>query len=85
MVPYPHLLAALLWAGGALAAGAAERSAAPRLCPEDAPAGVRLPPRPGCTGSAQRAGPKESAGFRDVGGVKLRIGGQVGAEYGVAR
>lgn len=85
MLPHPHVLAALLWAGATLAAGAAERATSPRLCPEDAPEGVRLPPRAGCAGQAQRRDAVDAPGFRDVGGVKLRIGGRVGAEFGVAR
>ncbi len=67
-----------------LPAAAAERQERPRLCPEDAPEGVRLPPRPGCGRDAARAGAPD--GFRDLGnGVKVRIGGRVGAVYDVRR
>lgn len=53
---HPHILVALLCVGGNLPVEAAERTAPARLCPEDAPDGVRLPPRPGCAGPAQRRG-----------------------------
>lgn len=82
---HPHILVALLCVGGTLPVEAADRTAPARLCPEDAPEGVRLPPRAGCAGQAQRRDAVDAQGFRDVGGVKLRIGGRVGAEFGVAR
>ncbi|MGU3540734.1 hypothetical protein [Methylobacterium sp. A54F] len=57
----------------------------PRLCPEDAPEGVRLPPRPGC-GRAEAAVPRGRDGFRDLGnGVSVRVGGRAAAEFGVRR
>ncbi|GJE42613.1 hypothetical protein [Methylobacterium soli] len=66
------------------AARAGERPAPARLCPEDAPEGVRLPSRPGCGRSVPGAAAAD--GFRDLGnGVKLRIGGRVSADYGVRR
>jgi hypothetical protein len=61
----------------------------PRLCPEDAPEGVRLPPRAGCgraetTASQGRTQGRD--GFRDLGnGVSVRIGGRAAAEFGVRR
>lgn len=70
----------------ALAAGAAqsaERPARPRFCPEDAPEGVRLPPQPGC-GTREKAVRRDD-GFRDLGGIQVKVGGRVGAEYGVRR
>lgn len=67
-----------------LHAAAAEQPARPRLCPEDAPEGVRLPPRPGCGQAAPQA--RGSDGFHDLGnGVKVRIGGRVGADYDMRR
>ncbi len=79
------LAAAFLVAGLASAqAGAADGRAPRRLCPEDAPEGVRLPPQPGC---AATDAPKavRQGGFRDLGGVEVRVGGRVGAETGIGR
>ncbi|MBY0258660.1 hypothetical protein [Methylobacterium sp.] len=86
MVSQRHVLLALLCLGALVpgAAGAGERPVPPRLCPEDAPEGVRLPPRPDCgTGTRRPAAP--SRGVHDLGGVQLRIGGRVSAEYGAGR
>lgn len=80
-------VAMLLAAAVALPAWAGERpghASVPRLCPDDAPEGVRLPPRPNCKAAPRRAA-KADDGFRDLGGVRLRIGGRVGAEYGLRR
>ncbi|MEA1831487.1 hypothetical protein U8607_05260 [Methylobacterium durans] len=64
---------------------AGDRSARPRLCPEDAPEGVRLPNRPGCGREPVRA-PARSDGFVDLGnGVEVRIGGRASADFGVRR
>ncbi|WP_336487624.1 hypothetical protein [Methylobacterium nigriterrae] len=77
------LVAVMLLA--AVPAPAGEPSARPRLCPEDAPEGVRLPPRRGCDRPGGRTATAPD-GFRDLGnGVKLKIGGRVGAEYDVRR
>ncbi|MHB2207054.1 hypothetical protein [Methylobacterium sp. CM6257] len=69
-----------------LAAGAgqaAERPARSRLCPEDLPEGVRLPPQPGCEVPARGPRPRQD-GVYDLGnGTTLRIGGRASAEYGV--
>jgi len=73
------LLDAGAWAGE----GTRPRAARP-LCPQDAPEGVRLPDRPGCSTAPEVRTP-DAGGFRDVGGVRLRIGGRVSAEYGAAR
>ncbi|MDR7038783.1 hypothetical protein J2X36_003554 [Methylobacterium sp. BE186] len=78
--------------GLALAAGlsaghaaAGDRSARPRLCPEDAPEGVRLPSRPGCGREPLRA-PARGDGFVDLGnGVQVRINGRASADFGVRR
>jgi len=78
-------LAAILWIGATLTTVAAERTAPPRLCPADAPEGVRLPSRPGCDREGPARGAEETHGFRDVGGVKLRVGGRVGAEFSAGR
>ena len=85
MVLHSHALAALLWIGGALAVAAAERPAPSRLCPEDAPEGVRLPNRAGCGGTGPEKSVEDARGFRDMGGVKLRVVGRVGAEFGAGR
>ncbi|KQT84883.1 hypothetical protein ASG51_02100 [Methylobacterium sp. Leaf465] len=84
MVSHRPSCAVLLWLAGVLAAGAAERTK-PHLCPENAPEGVRLPPQPGCAAAGPKPAAPDSQGFRDVGGVKLRVGGRIGAEYGFAR
>lgn len=66
----------------ARAAGTPER---PRLCPEDAPEGVRLPPRPGC-GSRGAPAPKRETGVYDLGnGTGIRIGGRIGAVFDARR
>jgi hypothetical protein len=88
--PSPTLAAllwigAILWIDAPLTVGAAERTAPPRLCPADAPEGVRLPLRPGCDRDGPVRGAEETHGFRDVGGVKLRVGGRVGAEFSAGR
>ena len=78
------LLALALAASAAQSAEkAAEKAARPRLCPEDAPEGVRLPPQPGC-GTREGAARRDD-GFRDLGGIQVKVGGRVGAEYGVRR
>ncbi|MER2265649.1 hypothetical protein [Methylobacterium oxalidis] len=65
-------------------AAAGERPARPRLCPEDAPEGVRLPDRPGCGRGPVRA--PAADGFVDLGnGVRVRIGGRASADFGVRR
>ncbi len=74
----------VLAAGAAQAAErAAEGPARSRLCPEDAPEGVRLPPRPGCGTGAASA---RREGFRAQGdGLDIRIGGRVSGDFGVRR
>lgn len=63
-------------------AEAGERS---RLCPQDAPEGVRLPQRPGCESREERPA-RGGDGFRDLGnGTQLRIGGRAGVEAGARR
>ena len=60
----------------AVACATAAEGPRSRLCPQDAPEGVRLPPRAGCdtVTDRQRA---EAGGFRDLGnGVTLRVGGR---------
>lgn len=65
-------------------AGAAERTAPPRLCAEDLPDGAHLSALPACARVTARK--PRSDGFRDLGnGVSVRIGGRVSAEYGVSR
>ena len=79
------VLAAILLT--ACAAGAAERPAPARPCPENLPEGVRLPPQPGCDRTARDADRKaDETGFRDLGdGVSVRMNGRVDVEYGVRR
>lgn len=86
MFPDPRSLAAALLLAGlaSAAAGAGEARPPRRLCPEDAPEGVRLPPQPGCAAASPTKTARDE-GFRDLGGVKVRIGGRVGAEYGIGR
>ncbi|WP_082478727.1 MULTISPECIES: hypothetical protein [unclassified Methylobacterium] len=87
MRPDPRLLAilTLILLNSSAQAGEGARPRAARLpCPQDAPEGVRLPDRPGCS-TLPTARPPDGDGFRDVGGVRLRVGGRVGAEYGSAR
>ena len=78
---------ALAWRAllGPLAAQAAERPVRARLCPEDLPEGVRLPPQPGCTAPARAPKPRQ-AGVYDLGyGTTVQIGGRASVEYGVRR
>lgn len=84
MVSLRPSCAVLLGRAATLAAGAAERTP-PHLCPDNAPEGVRLPPQPGCGTARPKPAVADTQGFRDVGGVKLRVGGRVGAEYGFGR
>ncbi|MDP4024588.1 hypothetical protein Q8W71_18340 [Methylobacterium sp. NEAU 140] len=67
----------------ATAAGAAEAPARARLCPENLPEGVRLPPPPGC--AAAPAAKRRDDGFRDLGGVSVRVTGRAAAEFGAGR
>ena len=79
--PVPILL---LWFAGMVAADAGEQMP-PRLCPENAPEGVRLPSRRGCGSERALDRSARDQGFRDIDGVKLRVGGRITAEYGVSR
>lgn len=77
-------LAALLVAAAPAAAG--ERAPRPRLCPQDAPPGVRLPDRPECREAEARgvrAAERPAPGFIDLGsGMQVRIGGRAAFEAG---
>lgn len=56
-----------------------------RLCPENLPDGVRLPPQPGCS-DTPRTPPTRRQDVYDLGnGTTVRIGGRTSAEYGVRR
>jgi hypothetical protein len=70
------------------ARSASEAAAPPvrsRLCPDDLPEGVRLPPQPGCTAEPRSRQPRRD-GVYDLGnGTTLRIGGRASAEYGARR
>lgn len=71
----PGAAAALLAVLG-LAPATAGGGTRPRLCPQDAPEGVHLPPRPGCDTVSERR-PASGDGFRDLGnGVSLKLGGR---------
>lgn len=84
-IPPVAALAALLTVSPAWSGGSSnERVSRSRLCPTDAPEGVRLPPRAGCAEPEPRAR-RDADGFRDVGGVKLRIGGRAGADFDARR
>ena len=69
------LVVAALLAASPLSAAEVKR---PRLCPEDAPEGVRLPPRPGC-GVPEAARPKRDPGYYELGD---RITGRASAVVG---
>lgn len=72
------VLAALL-TGSASPARAAGKPERPRLCPQDAPEGVRLPPQPGCA-TRDAPAPKRETGLYDLGNG-IRIGGRAGAVF----
>lgn len=76
------LLLGLLATAAQAGEGLGARRAAP--CPQDAPEGVRFPDRPDCA-ARPRPRVREADGFRDLGGVRLRVGGRVSAEYGLGR
>lgn len=75
-------LAGLLVTAAQAGEGTASRRAYP--CPQDAPEGVRFPDRPDCA-ARKRPEARETDGFRDVGGVRRRVGGRVSADYGFGR
>lgn len=79
-----RLLAALVLAAAALPATAGERGAArPRLCPQDAPPGVRLPDRPECREAPPAPVRASAPGFIDLGnGTSLRVSGRAAYEVG---
>lgn len=78
-------LAAGLSIAAPLPAPAAERPARPRLCPEDAPEGVRLPPQPGC-GSREIPAPRRDSGFHEIlPGTGIRIGGHASSSFDTRR
>lgn len=83
----PRLLAALLLAIAALPAAAGERSAQrPRLCPQDAPPGVRLPDRPECREAPPTSVRATAPGFVDLGNdTSLRVSGRAAYEVGYGR
>lgn len=67
------------------AAQAVEQPGRSRLCPEDLPEGVRLPPQPGCAGPTGKPATRRD-GVYDLGnGTTLQVGGRSSAEYGVRR
>ncbi|ACL59443.1 hypothetical protein [Methylobacterium nodulans] len=73
-------------AAGALEARAGDPTVRrPRLCPQDAPPGVRLPNRAECREAAPSpAKAPKAPGFIDLGnGTQLRISGRAGFEVGI--
>ncbi|NEU11602.1 hypothetical protein G3T14_05600 [Methylobacterium sp. BTF04] len=82
-------VAAFLLVATVTAAAAGEGSArgpTRQLCPEDAPEGVRLPPNPEChAAAAARPRVSRENGIHEIGGVEVRVGGRIGAQYGIAR
>lgn len=83
----PRILAALVLVAAALPAGAGERGTRmPRLCPQDAPPGVRLPDRPECREAPPAAVRAAAPGFIDLGnGTSLRVGGRAAFEAGYTK
>ena len=81
----PSLCLALLIALTAGAAQAGEPATRSRLCPEDLPEGVRLPPQPGCTGSARTPPPRRQGAYDLGDGTTVRIGGRASADFGMRR
>ena len=68
------------------AASAAEQPVRSRLCPDDLPEGVRLPPRPGCAASQPSTPTPTRRDFYDLGdGTTVQIGGRAGVEFGARR
>lgn len=82
-----RLLAALLLTAAALPAMAGERSAPrSRLCPQDAPPGVRLPDRPECREAPPASVRATAPGFIDLGNdTSLRVSGRAAYEFGYAK
>ncbi|WP_238192713.1 hypothetical protein [Methylobacterium frigidaeris] len=82
-----RLLAALVLMAAALPASAAERGTRmPRLCPQDAPPGVRLPDRPDCREVPPAAVRATAPGFIDLGNdTSLRVSGRAAYEVGYTR
>jgi hypothetical protein len=81
-----RLLAALALAALALPAEAGERGPRrPRLCPQDAPPGIRLPDRPECREAPPSAARTTAPGFIDLGnGTSLRVSGRAAYEVGIS-
>ncbi|WCS26053.1 hypothetical protein LOK46_04230 [Methylobacterium sp. NMS14P] len=78
----PLLLPLILLAGAARAGEAPTRA---RLCPENLPEGVRLPPQPGCDAATRPPRPPRP-GHIDLGdGTSIQIGGSASALYGARR
>ncbi len=69
-------------AGAALAGEPPVRS---RLCPENLPEGVRLPPQPGCDAVAAKPKSRRDGVYDFGNGTTVQIGGRASAEYGVRR
>lgn len=80
LLPLPLLL--ILVAGAAQAGEVPTRA---RLCPENLPEGVRLPPQPGCDTATRPPRPSRPGHFDLGDGTSIRIGGSASAIYGVRR
>ena len=79
-------LAALLALSAIGPVSAAEQPRRSKLCPEDLPEGVRLPPQSGCGVGPVQSEPRRRPGAYDLGdGTTLQIGGRVTSEFVVRR
>lgn len=82
-----RLLAVLVLTAAALPAVAGERGTRmPRLCPQDAPPGVRLPDRPECREAPPAAVRATAPGFIDLGNdTSLRVSGRAAFGMGYTK
>jgi hypothetical protein len=78
----------LVASSGPLAVGAVSAAEQPRrskLCPEDLPEGVRLPPQPGCGAGPLETRPRRPGSFDLGDGTTVQIGGRASTAFGVRR
>jgi hypothetical protein len=78
-------LLALLVGLTAAAAQAGERPVRSRLCPENLPEGVRLPPQPGCDAIAAKPKSRRDGVYDFGNGTTVQFGGRASATYGARR
>lgn len=79
----PRVALLVVLAAGAAQAG--EPLVRSRLCPEDLPDNVRLPPQPGCDAVATKPTSRRDGVYDFGNGTTVQIGGRASAEYGVRR